>query len=108
MIIRNSIIPVRGFKALNLCGFIFVRRECRFTAHDLRHELIHTRQQRELLFVGFFIIYIAEWCYHLIRLRSPLRAYHAISFEREAYRHQATPTYLLQRRHYASFRTRRS
>ncbi len=49
----------------------------------VRHEMIHIRQQREMLVIPFYIWYVLEW---LIRL--PFYgsyAYVNISFEREAY-----------------------
>ncbi len=104
MPIVNRFIPLRAFAAVNLFGFIFVRRGNKFTTDDLRHELIHTRQMRELLYVPFYIVYGIEWLVRLIQFRSPLRAYLNISFEREAYAHQADVKYLTTRRHYAWWR----
>lgn len=101
MIIHNPFIPFPAFKAINLFGIIFVRKNARLSDNDLRHERIHTRQQIELLFVGFFIIYFVEWLYHLLRTRDALLAYRSISFEREAYSHQADPTYLHRRKLFA-------
>lgn len=124
MVIRNHLLPFGPFLAINLFGLIFVRRGRPFVASDLNHEQIHTRQMRELLYLPFYLIYIIEW---LVRLAqtfcsqepapgnrqdpSPrkqsrlLRAYHRISFEREAYTHQSEPSYLSNRspwawRHY--------
>ena len=104
MPIVNRFIPLRAFAAVNLFGFIFVRRGNKFTTDDLRHELIHTRQMRELLYVPFYIVYGIEWVVRLIQFRSPLRAYLNISFEREAYAHQADAKYLTTRHHYAWWR----
>ena len=75
-----------------------------FTDADLRHERIHTRQMLELLVLPFYLIYLAEWLVRFVRLRHPLRAYLAISFEREAYAHQSDPTYLRRRPRYAWLR----
>lgn len=58
----------------------------------------------ELMFVGFYIVYLIEWLVHLAATRNVLRAYRSISFEREAYDHQSDPTYLARRRHYAQWR----
>ncbi len=101
MQIVNSFIPFRTFAAVNIFGLIFVRRGNKFTDDDLRHELIHTRQMRELLYVPFYIVYGIEWLVRLIQYRKPLRAYLNISFEREAYVHQSDTDYLKTRRHYA-------
>ena len=64
----------------------------------MNHERIHSAQQREMLFVFFYIAYFMEW---LIRLPMRGNAYRNISFEREAYANQRNIDYLTHRRHYA-------
>ena len=66
----------------------------------MRAERIHTAQQRELLFLPFFLWYVAEWLVLMVRYRNGIEAYYRIRFEREAYRHQAELDYLACRRHY--------
>lgn len=52
IIIRNKIIPFKGFKCINLFGVLFVRKECGdVTKTDINHEAIHTAQMRELMYV---------------------------------------------------------
>ena len=102
--IVNRFLPFSGFVAINLFGLILVRRGETFTSEDLRHEHIHTRQMRELLFLPFYLLYIIEWLVRLLQTRNALRAYRNISFEREAYEHQADPAYLARRRHFAWWR----
>lgn len=75
----------------------------RLSPSEWRHEHIHTLQQRELLFVGFFVWYIVEWLVRLLQYRNAKRAYLNISFEREAYAHERDKDYEQQRHHYASF-----
>ncbi|MCR4993784.1 MAG: hypothetical protein K6A32_00105 [Bacteroidales bacterium] len=99
--IVNRFIPFRGFTAINLFGLIFVRKGMPFTAADLRHERIHTRQMLELLVIPFYMFYVLEWLVRLVQHRNLLRAYLSISFEREAYKHQHDSDYLAHRRHYA-------
>lgn len=107
MPLYNRYIPFRPYYAINIFGVVLARREYRpLSPTDLNHEHIHTMQQRELLWLPFYIIYILEWLYGLIRLRSASRAYHNISFEREAYRHQADLAYRHHRRLYAQWRKR--
>lgn len=106
--IHNRFIPFGSFVAINLFGFIFVRRGEDLTVTGLRHEHIHTRQMQEMLFLGFYLWYIAEWLVRLAQLRNGKRAYFAISFEREAYDHQAEPTYLQHRKHFAWWRYMRA
>jgi hypothetical protein len=43
LIIHNKLIPFKGFKAITLWPFIFVRKECSFNEIDLNHENIHGR-----------------------------------------------------------------
>lgn len=101
-VIYNRIIPFRGFAAINLCGVVFARRECRpLSAATIRHEAIHTAQMRELLYAGFYFCYLVEW---LVRLFGKGNAYRNISFEREAYAHQHNPDYLRTRPRWAQWR----
>jgi len=100
MIIFNRLIPFGTFLAVNLFGVIFVRKGRELSENDLRHEQIHTKQMRELLFVFFYLLYILEWLVRLIQHRHWLRAYLSISFEREAYSHQGELDYLENRHHF--------
>ena len=56
---------------------------------------------RETGYLGFYLIYMLEWLWGMLRLRDAHTAYRAIRFEREAYRYMADPNYLTQRRPYA-------
>lgn len=104
MIIPSSIIPPKGFKAINLFGIIFVRKERKddLTTIDLNHEAIHTAQMKELLYVFFYLLYVLEWLYRL--LVSPRTAYRGLSFEKEAYDNQNNLSYLKHRKHFAQWR----
>ena len=97
-IIRTSILPFSGFSAINLLGVLFVHHGVYLNHELLNHERIHTAQQREMLFVFFYVAYLVEW---LIRLPMRGNAYRNISFEREAYANQRDPDYLSHRRCYA-------
>ncbi|MBQ8066593.1 MAG: hypothetical protein IJ200_13190 [Prevotella sp.] len=68
--------------------------------YELNHELIHVAQQRELLYVPFFIWYVAEWLVLFIKYRNATKAYFNIRFEREAYAHQHDLGYLRRRKHF--------
>lgn len=70
-------------------------------AQLLNHEQIHTRQQIEMLFLPFYLWYVAEWLVRLVQCRNRLKAYELISFEQEAYRNQRDLSYLRHRRPYA-------
>lgn len=84
-IIKNNIIPLKGFAAINLFGVLFVRKETKITAKLLRHEAIHAAQMKEMLYIFFYLWYVVEW---IIRLLMKGNAYRNISFEKEAYKHQ--------------------
>ena len=80
---------------------MFAKR--RLSPTERRHERIHTLQQRELLYIGFFVWYLIEWLVRLLQYRNATKAYFNISFEREAYAHESDKDYERHRRHYASF-----
>lgn len=100
-IIYNNIIPFKGFKAINLFGMLFVRKGMNMTDIDIRHEQIHTAQQREMLYVFFYLWYVIEWAIRLCLYRHAHKAYRNISFECEAYDMQRDLLYLDDRKHYA-------
>ena len=92
-------LPLREkFLAISLCGLIFSRSP--LSRVELNHELIHVAQQRELLYLPFFIWYVAEWLLLLCKYRDMEKAYLNIRFEQEAYRHERDLDYLSNRRHY--------
>ena len=41
-------------------------------AQEVNHELIHAEQQKELLYIPFFIWYVLEWLALLIKYRDRL------------------------------------
>ena len=112
-IIYNSIIPFKGFLAINLFGILFVRNEYKnngLTQSTINHESIHTEQIKELGYVFFYILYFIEW---LIKIpfswfmKNPRGvkkwAYKSISFEQEAFYNSQDYTYLDNRKHYNWF-----
>ena len=88
----------KDYLAINLFGFIFTLRD--LDPVELNHELIHSAQQRELLYLPFFIWYGIEWFILWLKYRDWTTAYFHISFEREAYQNQHRLNYLKQRRHW--------
>lgn len=86
---------------INLFGSIWTADPSWIDIYVINHERIHTSQQRELLFIPFYIIYIIEWVIRLFQYRNHHKAYMNISFEREAYSHGHDLGYLPRRRHYA-------
>lgn len=99
-IIYNSLIPIKGFSAINLFGVVFARNEFKeLNQRTLNHEAIHTAQMKELLYIGFYLWYLVEWLVKLFRYGRK-GAYKNISFEREAYTNQYTYDYLSKRECY--------
>lgn len=74
---------------LVILPFIFVPDDiCKNNIYLINHERIHLRQQLEMLFFGFVILYFIE----LYK-----KGYMGISFEQEAYRNQHNLNYLKER-----------
>jgi len=98
-IIYNSIIPFKGFSAINLFGIIFVRKGKHITDITISHERIHTEQMKELGYIFFYLFYLLEWILKLFKYG--LNSYRNISFEREAYANQEELLYLRSRKRFA-------
>ncbi len=90
------------FIAINLFGTVLAVRP--LSAVELNHERIHTAQMVELGFVVFYLWYVVEWLWLLVKYRDRMKAYFNIRFEREAYRHQGDMGYLGRRRHFVELR----
>ena len=97
-IIRNNIIPFKGFKAINFFGILFVRKGAKMSEEDINHESIHSEQMKEMLYVFFYVWYVLEWIFYLIKYRDTNAAYRNISFEKEAYGHMYDKSYLKNRK----------
>lgn len=102
-VIYNNIIPFKGFKAINICGLIFVRKDCTpMSATDINHEEIHTAQMKDYWYIGFYIIYLAQWLINLFIYGNVNNAaYYNITFEKEAYVNQYNLDYLKTRKKYS-------
>ena len=117
--------PKKGYTALTVCPYVFVREDerNRFTKKVERHETTHALQQIEMLVVGvvlavillccgygwyslipiplFFELYFAEWLIKIPFCRFDTdRAYMSISTEQEAYEHQDEFGYNNVRKHF--------
>lgn len=106
MVVKNSLIPFKGFVAINLFGIVFVRKDYEFISvadyqRMLVHEGIHTKQMQELLYLPFYVWYLLEWLVRLMMYRDRHKAYRNISFEREAYANQHKWDYNKWRKRYA-------
>jgi hypothetical protein len=98
-VLYNSILPPKGFIAINLFGVLLARNGTIISQRTVNHESIHTAQMKEMLYVFFYLFYVAEWLIRLLRYKG--QAYINISFEREAYNNMSNNDYLKERRPYA-------
>lgn len=98
LIIKNKILPTKGFSAINLFTLLFVRKGATVDSVLINHESIHSAQMKEMLFIPFYLWYVIEWLVWLIKYRNSHAAYRRISFEREAYKNQFNLHYLQKRK----------
>ena len=99
VIICRRLLIGRHFYAINICGIVFARGKLdTVIAH---HEYIHTLQQREMLFIFFYLWYLFEWLFRFAVCRNWMQAYRNISFEREAYANDNIHDYHHLRQHFA-------
>ncbi|MCP1994900.1 hypothetical protein [Flavobacterium sp. HSC-61S13] len=102
ILIKGNWVP-KGFVGITIYPYIIFKKEAsREDVILIAHEKIHIKQQLELLVIFFYIWYAVEFLIKIIQLKDKGKAYRAISFEREAYQHQADLNYLAHR-NFASF-----
>lgn len=99
-VITSTIIPTKGYKAITILNIIFVRKGCTMSAVDINHESIHWAQEKELLIVGFYLLYVLEFFFRLITKWCWHEAYRSISFERECYENEADMNYTRNRKRF--------
>lgn len=93
--------PPKGYDAMMLVWWLLVKEGYQITPRLLLHEEIHSRQQKEMLVVFFFLWYGVEFIFRLAQYRNWDKAYRNISFEREAYANQNNAGYLSERKRFA-------
>ncbi|MBA3648173.1 MAG: hypothetical protein H0W62_06425 [Chitinophagales bacterium] len=64
----------------------------------INHELIHHRQELELLIIPFYILYLSHYLINRVKYKTHHQAYLNIIFEREAYANASDLNYLKKRR----------
>ncbi len=102
--VSKRIVP-KGYSGITLFPFIFLRsEELKDDKVIINHEKIHIRQQLELLFVFFLLIYGIDYLIKLIKYKDRKKAYRNIVFEREAYANQYDLKYLKNRKLFAYWR----
>lgn len=121
-VIRNKLIPFKGYKAMTVWPFVFVRKDQEYNEVDANHETIHGAQQVEchiviglilliMACVGifrlwwilctplfYFLFYVLEYMIRCLAYGDNEEGYRNISFEQEAYNMENTLPYM-------SFRT---
>lgn len=101
----SKILPPKGFIAINLFGVIFVRQGTVLSPKTINHEMIHTAQIKEMLYIFFYLWYGVEWLIRWVGCGfKGMEAYYNISFEKEAYTNAANPNYLKNRKRFAWMR----
>ena len=71
--IQTQLMP-KGI-CLNLFGFYLTQDKSWIDKYVINHELIHTAQQKELLYIPFYIIYLIEWLIRFCQCGSWKKAY---------------------------------
>ena len=99
-IVRNRLIPLKGYQGINLFGILFVREDEEVNDVLINHERIHTKQMKEMYYVLFYVWYFIEFLVHLVKTRNVDKAYRSISFEREAYDNERYLSYLNMRKRF--------
>lgn len=111
-VIFSKLLPFRPFLAMGFFGKVWIRKEYEpyirsalleldpYVIGILNEEYIHLKQERELLYIGFWLFYIIEWVFRLI---TPpwSTAYDDTCFEREAKDNCTNPNYLSIRPRFA-------
>lgn len=101
-VIQTKLVP-SGI-CLNLFGMFLTQDKSWIDKYVVNHELIHSAQQKELLWIPFYIIYLIEWVIRFCQYGSWHKAYRNISFEKEAYNNGSNLNYLKTRKLYAQWR----
>jgi hypothetical protein len=88
--------------AITLAPFGIFHRPEKMPWQLLNHELIHWKQQMEMLIIPFYLWYFIEWLIKLPKWGGI--AYYRISFEKEAYANEKDGQYLNNRKHFTWFK----
>jgi hypothetical protein len=91
----------KNFRGVTIWPFgIYIRR---YNYSDIKklknHELIHWRQQKEMLGIFFYIWYLIEWIVNIFIYKN--KAYIKLSHEQEAYDNDKNLSYLKKRKPYS-------
>lgn len=96
--VRSRFLPFGRFSGMMIFPFIFLRSDRPIYQHTIRHEVIHWVHSVQLFVLIFFLIYVLNWGYNLIRFRFDFEeAYRSIWAERIAYANQHNQLFLPRR-----------
>lgn len=99
MIVVSKYFFYKNYVGLSLWPFIILKNSTlKKDAVLIHHEHIHLKQQKELLLVFFYVLYILEWLLRSLWYLDTYKAYQNISFEREAYANEVHLNYVAQRK----------
>lgn len=98
-LIYNKLIPVQGYKYINIGGLVFTRSKRlsdkeNWKPVDYNHEAIHTAQWKELLYILYPIAYLLGYIFAGFDYKKNV-------FEKEAYQNQENLDYLKTRKFWA-------
>ncbi|WP_343530752.1 hypothetical protein [Pedobacter sp.] len=93
------VVPKLRVAAMAIYPFILVQKvSYKNDVVLVNHEKIHHRQQLELLIVPFYLFYLLNYLYNLLKYKKHQLAYLNIIFEKEAFVQQQNPSYLSTRK----------
>ena len=116
-VIYNKFIPFKGFYAITIIKWIFVREECRYLDGSsiynkmVNHESIHEQQILDFTpetfpswlrytigSICFYLLYVLEWLFKLIPcLITKNNAYRSLCAEQEAFENELDFDYINKR-----------
>jgi hypothetical protein len=101
MVIYSKHLKKLGLKGITLFPFILISKELKGDSVLLNHERIHLEQQKELLVIGFYVLYLLNFFINMIIYAIPGIAYRELLFEKESRAHGQDLNYISKRKRYA-------
>lgn len=95
--------PLKGNIAITILWWMVVRKDKanKLSPVVINHEHIHYAQERELWYVGFYVLYVFMFIANMLVVWDWDKAFRRIPFEEEAYANAASLNYLENRRRFA-------
>ncbi len=98
-------VPFLNVAGMALFPFILIKeKRYRHDKQLINHEHIHLVQQLELLILPFYLFYLLNYLFNLLKYKNHHEAYMNICFEREAYHHEDDLWYLKKRKIWSFWR----